>query len=189
MALSLFTEKGFSQTSMNDIVRASGMSKGGVYWHFPSKDSLVRAIFEQFFAAQIDAFTELVRQQNLSATERFLLLAEQGGAEMAAMAAQFPSPLEYYALAMNNQDLQETLLHFLNGYRDLVEQLVIQGIGGGEWRSVDGRASANTLIALIEGVLLIWSMAPDSFRLDEQLVASVNLLLDGLKRHEKKDQE
>lgn len=33
-ALSLFARQGFARTSMNDIVRESGVSKGGVYWHF-----------------------------------------------------------------------------------------------------------------------------------------------------------
>ena len=50
-ALALFAENGFSNVSINDIVRASGLSKGGVYWHFASKDEIITAIFEQFFEA------------------------------------------------------------------------------------------------------------------------------------------
>jgi AcrR family transcriptional regulator len=42
-ALSLFARQGFAHTSMNDIVRESGVSKGGVNWHFQSKDALILA--------------------------------------------------------------------------------------------------------------------------------------------------
>jgi AcrR family transcriptional regulator len=51
-ALSLFARQGFAHTSMNDIVRESGVSKGGVYWHFKSKDELVLAIFDAFLAGK-----------------------------------------------------------------------------------------------------------------------------------------
>jgi AcrR family transcriptional regulator len=51
-ALSLFARQGFAHTSMNDIVRESGVSKGGVYWHFQSKDALILAIFDAFFSGQ-----------------------------------------------------------------------------------------------------------------------------------------
>ena len=185
VALSLFAEKGFGNTSMNDIVRASGLSKGGVYWHFPSKAVLVLAVFEQFFEGQVAAFSEMLAEEGVSATNKLLRLAHQGGAELAAMAAQFPSSLEFYALAMNDPALQELLVRYISRYRDLIERLVTQGIAAGEWRHVDPRAAADTLIALIEGVLLIWGMVPESFRLDEQLEASMTLLLEGLKRHER----
>ena len=184
-SLNLFAEQGFGKTSMNDIIRATGMSKGGVYWHFPSKDALIHAVFKQFFEEQVNAFADLITQENLSATDKLMGLAKQGGAELAEMAGQFPSSLEFYALAINDSALQEMLVHFLNRYRDLIEQLITQGIQTEEWRNVDARAAANTLIALIEGVLLIWAMTPEAFRLDEQLEQSMALLLEGLKNHER----
>jgi AcrR family transcriptional regulator len=40
-AVALFSEQGFARTSMNDIVRESGLSMGAVYRYFPSKVDLV----------------------------------------------------------------------------------------------------------------------------------------------------
>lgn len=39
-AFDLFAEKGFSETSMDDIVKESGISKGGIYHHFKSKEEI-----------------------------------------------------------------------------------------------------------------------------------------------------
>jgi len=42
-ALRLFQEKGIAETSMSDIERAAGVSKGALYFHFDSKEALVLA--------------------------------------------------------------------------------------------------------------------------------------------------
>jgi AcrR family transcriptional regulator len=43
-SLKLFAKKGFTSTSVDDIGRAAGITKGAVYWHFKSKDELFSAI-------------------------------------------------------------------------------------------------------------------------------------------------
>lgn len=45
-ARELFSRKGLSDTSMSDLVEASGMSTGAIYRYFASKDELVAAVAE-----------------------------------------------------------------------------------------------------------------------------------------------
>lgn len=45
-ALSLFAEKGFEATSMNDIAKAAGISKGLTYNYFASKEELLQTIWD-----------------------------------------------------------------------------------------------------------------------------------------------
>jgi AcrR family transcriptional regulator len=42
-----FAREGFHATSMRDIYRECGLSPGGVYNHFPSKEEIVRALGEE----------------------------------------------------------------------------------------------------------------------------------------------
>ena len=54
----LFVEKGFSGTSTRDIAKATGMLPGSLYYHFPSKEDLLVAVFEegvQRISACVDA--------------------------------------------------------------------------------------------------------------------------------------
>lgn len=44
-ALQAFDERGFGSTSMSDIRRATGVSTGSLYHHFPSKRHLAAALF------------------------------------------------------------------------------------------------------------------------------------------------
>jgi AcrR family transcriptional regulator len=44
VALALFTTKGFAATSLREIAEALGISKAALYYHFTSKDDIVRSI-------------------------------------------------------------------------------------------------------------------------------------------------
>ena len=50
-AANLFLEKGFANTSMNDIAKAAGISKGAIYHHFKSKEEIINAVTDKQAAA------------------------------------------------------------------------------------------------------------------------------------------
>ena len=43
----LINERGYSSTSINDIIQATGVKKGNLYFHFPGKEDLGLAILAQ----------------------------------------------------------------------------------------------------------------------------------------------
>jgi AcrR family transcriptional regulator len=43
----IFGERGFAATTMDDIAGAARVAKGAVYHHFPTKEALFEAVFEQ----------------------------------------------------------------------------------------------------------------------------------------------
>jgi TetR/AcrR family fatty acid metabolism transcriptional regulator len=43
----VFSEKGYHETAMDDIALASHTSKGGLYFHFPNKQTLFLALLDQ----------------------------------------------------------------------------------------------------------------------------------------------
>lgn len=50
-ALKLFAHRGYGATSVRDIAEAAGVSKGNVYHHFPDKETIFRALLDQYFDA------------------------------------------------------------------------------------------------------------------------------------------
>ena len=46
-ARSLFGEKGYAATSVDEVVRHAGVTKGALYHHFRDKDDLYRAVVEE----------------------------------------------------------------------------------------------------------------------------------------------
>ncbi|MFA7436934.1 TetR/AcrR family transcriptional regulator [Castellaniella sp.] len=46
-ALAAFSRQGFAATRMDDIARQAGLSKGGLYAHFDSKDAIFKALLDR----------------------------------------------------------------------------------------------------------------------------------------------
>ncbi|MGW2283030.1 ScbR family autoregulator-binding transcription factor [Streptomyces sp. NPDC001770] len=49
-AAELFSERGFQQTSVKDVADRVEMTKGAVYFHYPTKEALAVAIVEEHYA-------------------------------------------------------------------------------------------------------------------------------------------
>ena len=66
--IELLAKKGIHETSMSDIARAAGVTRGAIYWHFENKEALLREIhgrLQNFYQSLVDA----VRNDSASLTE------------------------------------------------------------------------------------------------------------------------
>jgi TetR/AcrR family transcriptional regulator, cholesterol catabolism regulator len=64
VAARLFRERGYHVNSMRDIAREVGMLSGSIYYHFPSKEEMLLAVYEEglrHIAERVDA--AVARQQ------------------------------------------------------------------------------------------------------------------------------
>lgn len=59
VATRMFTDRGYDGTSVEAVLRASGVSRGALYHHFPGKDAL--------FAAALDALQDRVDEHMVAA--------------------------------------------------------------------------------------------------------------------------
>lgn len=67
----LFAEKGYDKTSMQDIADTLGMSKGGVFHHFNSKEDIFNAVMERQFEQIIETVNQwLDEMHGLTAKEK-----------------------------------------------------------------------------------------------------------------------
>lgn len=67
----LFVEKGYDKTSMQDIVDALGMSKGGIFHHFKSKEDIFNAVMERQFDQIIETINQWFEEMDgLTAKEK-----------------------------------------------------------------------------------------------------------------------
>ncbi len=60
-AISLFAEQGYAGTSVRDISERLGVTKAALYYHFPSKETILDALLEPF-VSELGRLVELVRQ-------------------------------------------------------------------------------------------------------------------------------
>jgi AcrR family transcriptional regulator len=69
-AARLFAQAGYHDTSIRDIVRATGMLPGSLYCHFDSKDDLLVAVYEQGVTRMLEAVSAAAGQSRGDAWQR-----------------------------------------------------------------------------------------------------------------------
>ena len=178
-ATAVFARKGFDGASMDDIVRESGISKGGLYWHFKSKDEIIAAILRQFFDQEMADLEAIVARKG-PAGERLVQLAGHLADEMEHAFGLLPISLEFYAVAARQESVRAFLQDYYDNYQITLQELVEEGIARGEFRPVDAAAATTTIIAAFEGLILLWAIHPEAIDLKRQSEESMRLLLAGL---------
>ncbi|GGV48186.1 TetR family transcriptional regulator [Kitasatospora herbaricolor] len=59
-----FATKGFPAVTVLDVAQLAGMTKGAVYFHYPNKEALARAVADEFYQT-LNNLTDDVARQNL----------------------------------------------------------------------------------------------------------------------------
>lgn len=179
-AAAVFARKGFDGASMEEIVQASGLSKGGLYWHFKSKDAIITAVLDQFFTAELAEAAQLLASPQPAADRLRRLIAQLVADTESELSAYLAIWLEFYAVAARDAAFRDRMRRYLRQFTDVYATLIQQGIDRGEFRPQDPHRAALAVAAQFEGLLLLWTIDPDATELASLSATAVNLLLDGL---------
>lgn len=148
-----FAQKGYYETTMDDVVRSVGLSKGALYWYFKSKRELFRSLVELWFDEMGSGMGEVLsRGGSASEKLRMILCAidESPGAQ-SELSRAF---LEFYTFAVRDPELRPWLEAIYDENFALFRGLIESGIDDGEFVSTDAEAMARVIMAGIDGVLL-----------------------------------
>jgi AcrR family transcriptional regulator len=177
----VFARHGFNQARMDDIVDASGLSKGTIYWYFKSKDALIIELVRRFFDRELHEWQALLTEQT-PVCERLVRLSRLLADDLEQNRHLLPLIYEFYALATRQETVRQILQSYLQSYRALIVSLLEQGIERGEFRPVDPVKTATTITALYEGLIIVEMADAQAIRFQELSESSLQLLIDGLRR-------
>src|SRR5215831_16972380 len=109
-------EKGYHETSIDEIASRVGIAKGTVYLHFPSKEDLVIAIFERDVQGIVE-HVEAIMSSSLTARAKLEAIFQllHGGI--------FNKRMQLFYSISNNAELRHIFLEKKACLRDLWEQL------------------------------------------------------------------
>ena len=182
-ATALFARKGFEQTTMDDLAAEAGLSKGGLYWHFKSKDDVIMALLAQYFDAEL-AGLDALAASGRSASESLRALYQLVSADFAEIISDRSLSLAFYAAAVHREDVRQHLRLYYARYRDALTTIIQRGIDAGEFAAAPASEVAIAFIAQFEGILLLHTISPDLVDLPRQIEVASQLLLTGLRRAE-----
>ncbi len=156
-ALQAFIEKGgYNKTSMDDIVRASGLSKGTLYWHFENKQELFAALVTMVFEDMIALFERIASEsQGLAPPERLrmmitgmLPLLKNTSFQSAGLYADF------FTQAWQIESVQQVFTHSYIQFANMITEVVQQGIDDGTFRSVDTSQIGRVIGGAVDSIFL-----------------------------------
>jgi len=175
-ALQLFAQKGFAETTVEDITEAADVGKGTFFNHFPSKDHILLAFAEMQIGKLRMAIDE-ARQTQIPILDFFRSLT----ALMTAEPARNPGIIRVLLLAfLSNLQVRQAMLDLQDRVLALHAEIIQIGQDRGEIRR-DMPATAIALVfrQTIFGTLLIWSLYGDS-SLPSRIDAAIQILWSGL---------
>jgi len=154
-AATLFNERGFEGGSMTDLMKATGLEKGGIYRHFSSKEALALAAFD--FAWQT---ATQVHMHDLDLLPNSVDKLKRLIANLVERRPSVPGgcPLLNTAIDADdgNRRLRERALRALRQWQDVLSEIIKGGLERKEIRSdVDPKKLATLIIGSLEGALMV----------------------------------
>jgi AcrR family transcriptional regulator len=165
-ARDLFTRNGFHATSMDDILRSAGMSAGGAYRYFASKDDIIAAIAAEVLgglSGTVDVVLAEDPPPTLDAALRRLIRYVDGLAD-----GQGRLALVVWGEAQRDPHIARLARGGGRRIRDLVRELVRRAQVSGEVScEVDADVLGDVVFSLVPGYLmqkrLLGDVDPESY--------------------------
>lgn len=182
-AIQAFTEKGFGDATMDDIVARAGLSKGALYWYFESKDELINSIVGYIFEREL-AHAQQVVQNKERSREKLLVTLEMITASFEQMQPIMPILMEYWAMMMRDERIRNTIGGYYQEFYEFLRPIIRQGVERGEFHTPDVDAAVYALVALAEGMGILWAADPTKVDLKQSIDKGIRLLIAGLESGE-----
>jgi AcrR family transcriptional regulator len=164
VAAQLFLRQGYSYVSMDEVVRASGVSKSNIYYHFKNKEELLQAVVQYWIAQYESELYLLLSQREREVTERiysFMALLS-AGMEGRDYKGSCPFITLYMQTPASAPEVKESIARFFRELQPMMEKLLQQGVDRGEFRKgIEPGPVAALFIAALEGSLVLAETARD----------------------------
>jgi TetR/AcrR family transcriptional repressor of nem operon len=155
-AAPIFNQKGYDGAALSDLMRATGLEKGGIYRHFASKEQLAAEAFDYSWKLAID--TRFEGTQEITNTVDRLTQIVRNFRDRRAGLVPGGCPLLNTAIDSDNRNpqLRAKARRALSWWLDRLQSIAEEGQKRGEIRSdVDPKKLATLMASTLEGSLMV----------------------------------
>lgn len=162
-AAQCFADKGYHATSMDDLVRASSLSKGALYWHFKSKREIFRSLLERWFTEYTQALESLM-ESDVPPREKLLSVFRLIELSSAANPEMLRSQMEFFSVAIRDEEFLAWLREEYTKIHGLFEEILREGIRAEQFQPMNAAAVARQMAAMIDGGFIQNELLNDDVR-------------------------
>ncbi|GHO94116.1 TetR family transcriptional regulator [Reticulibacter mediterranei] len=175
----MFLLRGFACTSMDDVVKQSGVSKSNIYYHFKSKDELTLAVLESYISTLQNLFREQSQAEDGQLLPRLEHYIEQLIQDLAERDCVGGCPLMSLMVeaGKTNEAVRVRLAQFFQQQKDQLTQLLEEGKRRGEVRNdLPASVLASLISSWLEGMLMLASIQKSASTLRGERDALLSML-------------
>jgi len=152
----IFNEKGYAGTSLNDLTKATGLTKGSIYGNFENKDDVALAVFDYNYNRVVE-YIKAKSQATENSIERLLVYPDVYRNYLKTPFLQPGCPILNTATEADDTHplLKEKAANALAFWKKAIENQIKRGIARGEIKAdANPTEIAVILISLIEGAFM-----------------------------------
>ena len=154
-AAPIFNQRGYEGSSLNDLMEATGLKKGGIYRHFSSKEELAAEAFDYTWEAAWNARLLHV-DEKANGIEKLKQLIANFVEHRSPVAGGCPILNTAIDADDGNLILRARVAKALRSWLTRLQTIVEQAAERGETRAgVEPRAVATLIVASLEGALMM----------------------------------
>ena len=173
----LMSEKGIKQTTLADIAREAGISRGTLFYYYASKNDLIYDLLEKHLSDLTDAiFASLPRRRSSSADLASVLQDALTGLIQDENSARINLYLLQEAI-IDGSDLKDRFAVKYQTWRELIAGQIARAFGIADSRR--SSALGTLLLAMIDGLTIQFLLAPQSVNFQEVAQQMVYMISDG----------
>jgi TetR/AcrR family acrAB operon transcriptional repressor len=179
-AVRVFAVQGISRTTLTDVARDAGVTRGAIYWHFKNKEDLLEVLWNDILSP-----FDVVRRAVEDGQERDPLgVMHRAHLDLFVGLQKNPRRLQMLKILLHNSEsiddpsYQMQKKHFREG-QELVAKILTSAITHGQLPATfDVRMGSIATIVFINGLIRKWLMFPDQLGMEKEIPA----LLAGLQQ-------
>ena len=181
----LFTLHGFNDVSVDDIVRAAGVSKGTFYVHFESKDALIASFIEDY-VKKVDfgyrAHLESLPPELSTAQVLLSLIGKIADTLVHDIGIQHMRTV--YKLQLTGDDGIEVVKGYGRALYQIFGEILNRGIISGEFRGdIEPEEMTRHFVMAIRGISYEWCIRYPEFDFKARALAHFSLLLAAVRKN------
>jgi len=145
----LFLEKGYEETSIEDILKATALSKGGFYHYFKSKDEILAESISNFAERLLKELEPIIEDPKLNALEKLNRFMER----KVASQKQKKEMITYLVMLMQSDFvLYKYCMIIVQKYIDPFARIIEQGVKEGIFNVEFPRETADILLRAVSSL-------------------------------------
>ena len=150
-ARKVFMEKGYKNVTMEDIVEACDISRGGLYLYFNSTAEIFREVLHMESEEADDVFSDSIRE-DATATEILALFLKEQKKELLSKKDNLAIATYEYYFGEDVPKKDNILKRQFDSAVKIIEKLIETGVENGEFYCEDCRSAARNIMFLLEGL-------------------------------------